>query len=345
MEFAWQSRALATLQESAQSLGDQLAAELGAPGPAIAEVVSLHLMALDAAVAINAPELYAEQVLWQSSRLQGIRPPFGSEDIDRAVQTTLDGLLGADAAEQVRRQRVAAAALTRDLGEGTSLQPLNDLAYAYLDAAMDLRRDDAVKVVRNAMAEGMDNLAIMQSVLRPAQLWLGLMWERGMVNAGEEHAITAITELCLALLYQRSRINRQAMQHVLVGTGIASDAHDLGLRMVLETFDDAGWTTLFIGGRVPREDIVAVLRARRPHVLALSVTMISEVAEVSELITQVRSEPTLSGMRVLVGGRLISSMPRLAEELGADAWAEGPQDALTTCNGWVGVEFAGSLTN
>ena len=51
-----------------------------------------------------------------------------------------------------------------------------------------------------------------------------------------------------------------------------------------------------------------------------------------ELIAALRADPRCAGVRVLVGGRPFTINPRLADLVGADAWAPGAREALDLCS-------------
>jgi methanogenic corrinoid protein MtbC1 len=333
---SWESPVLGAVLLEARPLAEGIAAGLGLQSASVVEVVRLHLEALDAALALELPELLADQLRWQQVRLHSADATFGVEDVDRAVRSALAVHLDEDARHQVEQMQNSAAALGAcgplaesgvALGEGP--------ARRYLTAALDGRRDDAIKVVHDAMTADIDVSEIMLTILQPAQIELGRLWERGEISIAHEHYTTAITQLSLSLLYPRLLLNRMLLGRSVVATSVGSEAHELGIRMIADLLEQAGWRTAYLGADVPHEDVIATVAQQRAEVLAVSATMAGHARGVRELITALRADPRCAHVRVLVGGRPFTINPQLAAMVGADGWAPGAAEALDLCRGWT----------
>jgi methanogenic corrinoid protein MtbC1 len=335
MTPAWGSPVLVRVRADAHTLAERVAADLGLISAAVLEVVRLHLEALDSALALEMPELLADQERWQQVRLDGAGAHFGVEEVDAAVRRALEPSLDDQARARVLEMHHAAAALA---ASGLLDDPLLGLAEGpardYLDAALSGRRDDAVKVIREALLDDVDVADIMLEILEPAQLALGRLWEKGEISIAHEHYTTAITQLSLSLLYPRLMLNRPTLGRGLVATGVGGELHDVGIRMVSDLLEHAGWRTTYLGTDVPHQDVVDTVAQQRADVLAVSATMAGHVLGVRDLIRTLRADPRCADVRVLVGGRPFSLTPRLAASIGADGWAPGARQALDLCRQW-----------
>jgi methylmalonyl-CoA mutase cobalamin-binding domain/chain len=120
-----------------------------------------------------------------------------------------------------------------------------------------------------------------------------------------------------------------------VATSVGSEAHEIGIRMISDLLEQAGWRTSYLGAGVPPADVVEQVALQRADVLAVSATMAGHIRGVRELIAMLRSDPRCARVRVLVGGRPFTINPRLAAMLGADGWAPGAQEALELCRAWT----------
>ena len=334
--MSWESPALRSVRSEPRILAGEVAADLGLLSASVVEVVRLHLEALDAAMALEAPELLADQMRWQRVRLDSAGAPFGPEDVDRAVREALAPFLDEGGRALIEQLQNAAAVLgasgtisdaTEQLGEGPALD--------YLTAALAGRRDDAIGVVRKAMMSEVDVSDIMVDILQPAQLELGRLWESGEISIAHEHYTTAITQLALSLLYPRMLLNRTLLGRSIVATSIGSEAHEVGIRMISDLLEQAGWRTAYLGADVPNADVIERVAQHRADVLAVSATMAGHIRGVRELISELRADPRCADVRVLVGGRPFTINPRLAAIVGADGWAPGAQEALELCRGWM----------
>jgi hypothetical protein len=101
----------------------------------------------------------------------------------------------------------------------------------------------------------------------------------------------------------------------------AQEPHELGLRMLADRFELAGWRTYFLGADVPAEEIVAAANALRPEMLVLSAATHFNRLELRDVVERIR--PRLpEGLEVRVTGPAFTRSPEgwpPAEVLDPDA--------------------------
>jgi methanogenic corrinoid protein MtbC1 len=317
-------------------VAQQVSALVGEPTHGVRELVSLHVGALAAALALDAPELLADHRRWESVRLGAMHEPVDRARLDESVRLVLAEHVEADAQDALDSV-YAAAARVRDAGPDDE-RVLPEMAQEYLGAALQGPPERALRVVQDAVAVGTPVAEIMVGILQPAQEELGRRWEEGALSISEEHRITATTQLALAALYPQvaAGADREADPPTMVAAAVGSEGHDLGIRMISDLMESEGWRTAYLGASVPAPDLVRFLRHRRPDVLAVSTTLAVHLLDVRALVAAVREDPVTSRVRVLVGGRPFSRHPRLAALVGADGTARTAEETLLQCRAWVG---------
>lgn len=336
MKPSWAADALLATPLEPRDVAYTVTVAVGDTSLPLRNVVELHLESLDAALALDAPELLADHARWQPVRLRALHTAFDDGALNQAILTTLQDHLPDDAMREVRAIYDAAdtlAADTRDV-EASAVALPDGLARTYLLATLVGDREGAIQVVREAMAN-LDDAQIMLTILKPAQEELGRLWETGEVSVAHEHYTTAVTQLCLSLLYPRLVRNRTLLGRRLVATGVGDEAHEVGIRMISDLFEQGGWRTTFLGSDLPDKDIIEFALQQGADVLAVSATMAGHLTAVRRLITLLRYDPRADHIRVLVGGRLFNAYPRLSEVVGADGWAPSAREAFALCNSWT----------
>jgi MerR family transcriptional regulator, light-induced transcriptional regulator len=336
MKAAWESPVLGHVASPPLALAEDVAARLGLLSSSVIDVVRLHLEALDCALAMEAPELLADQLRWQQVRLEAAGATFGPDDVALTIREVLSRELDPVGQLAVEDLQNAAAVLGESGAYADSLVELGEgPARDYLQAALGGRRDEAIGIIRDALLDDVDVAEIMLDILQPAQIELGRLWERGDISIAHEHYTTAITQLSLSLLYPRLLLNRTLLGRSLVATAVGTEAHEVGIRMIADLMEQAGWRTTYLGADVPHADVIESVCMHRADVLAVSATMAGHVGGVRDLVAQLRADPRCRNVRVLVGGRPFTINPRLASDVGADGWAPGAQEALELCRTWT----------
>lgn len=203
--------------------------------------------------------------------------------------------------------------------------PHHALASAYLEALLDGRRQHATQLILDSVRSGIKVEDIYLHVFQPAQTEVGRLWQLNRISVAQEHYVTAATQFIMAQLYPFI-FSAERVGARLIAASVGDELHELGIRMVADFFEMAGWDTYYIGANTPTRDLLGAISGYRPDVLAISATLTTHLSRVSEVIDAVRQMP--SSPVILVGGYPFNSTPELWRRLGADGTAQNAQRAV-----------------
>jgi methanogenic corrinoid protein MtbC1 len=165
-------------------------------------------------------------------------------------------------------------------------------------------------------------------VFQPAQYEIGRLWQTNRITVAMEHYCSAATQLIMSQLYPHVFATAKNGR-TLIATCVSGDLHEIGVRMVADFFELAGWSTFYLGANTPDGSVIATVVERRSEVLAVSATLSCHVAAVRTLIRAVRLDPAAAGVKVLVGGYPFNQDPQLWRTVGADGWAPDAREAVS----------------
>lgn len=114
----------------------------------------------------------------------------------------------------------------------------------------------------------------------------------------------------------------------------ASDADELGAQMAVDLLEAAGFRITFAGGGIANDEILARVNEDKPDVLLMFSSAARDLPGIRELIDQLREIGACPNIQIAVGGGVFNRAEGLAEEIGADLWAETPLemvDSLIEC--------------
>jgi methanogenic corrinoid protein MtbC1 len=334
---------IATLITDRQFAADpSLAARFGDRGRIkCTEDARRHLEYLSSAAAAESDSLFADYVAWAKILLarlglsdddlatnlrllrEAVRETLGAPHGDaaaRIIDAALGGLLAMPA---------ASASLISDE------QPHADLARKYLDLLLSGDRRAAGEMIHAAVRQGVSVHDIYLYVFQRTQYEIGRLWQMNEISVAEEHYCTAATQLIMSQLYPMifttPRIGRR-----LVAACVGGDLHEIGVRMVADFFEMAGWDTYYLGANVPLDGIVASVTERRANVLAISATMSYHVSGVADVIRAIRQDTGPGAVRILVGGYPFRVDSDLWRSVGADGFATDASQAVMLANRLLG---------
>ncbi len=213
---------------------------------------------------------------------------------------------------------------------------LTDLRTRYLAAQLRGDRREALRVV---LADGLDNGAtiteLAHDVIGEAQREIGVMWQRNELSIADEHMATAISNLVLAQLYERSAAEPRNGKKVLVAC-VEGELHELPARLVADALDLGGFSVRYLGASVPTDSLLDMVASHRPHLVALSTTMTFHVGALRSAVARVR-EATGGRLPLALGGAACSWMPQLAADLGIEVTAPSARALVTAARQHFGL--------
>ncbi|MDO8963411.1 MAG: cobalamin B12-binding domain-containing protein [Coriobacteriia bacterium] len=162
----------------------------------------------------------------------------------------------------------------------------------------------AVALALAAVADGtVDIPTLYADVLSRLMIDLGSQWQEGSLQVWEEHLASAVVRTIVEALYPTVRVIADATPgngtHILL-TCPPDEAHDLGLRMLADRLDMAGYTTFMLGPDTPGPEIVAAAQALAADLVVLTSSTHFHRLRVRNLVDQLHAQ--LPGVRVAVGG-------------------------------------------
>ena len=197
----------------------------------------------------------------------------------------------------------------------------------YLEALVSGNRRAAFEVIDQAHEAGFTLRSLYLEVFQPVMRDIGRLWQENRITVADEHLATAITQAAMARLYDELFLGAAAPGPLLIAACTDQERHELGLRMICDVLEMEGWDTLFLGATVPTDDLVRMVRERKPQVVALSASIAPHLPRVQQTIQAIRDAVPTGGPLIAVGGRPFLDDPSLAERLGADMTAKDAVEA------------------
>jgi MerR family transcriptional regulator, light-induced transcriptional regulator len=209
--------------------------------------------------------------------------------------------------------------------------PLGGLAKDYLESLLRGERQIASQLILAAVARGVAVKDIYLHVFQRTQYEIGRLWQINRISVAQEHFCTAATQLIMSQLYPHIFRTERAGRR-LVAACVGGELHEMGVRMVADFFEMAGWDTYYLGANTPADSIVRTLEERRAHVLGISTTITFHVGEAADLIARVRASTAGKRVKILVGGYPFKVAEGLWRSVNADGFGRDAQQAIAVAN-------------
>jgi MerR family transcriptional regulator, light-induced transcriptional regulator len=308
------------------------------------EDTEVRLLQLAESIGVDRPALIAHSMRWYKVgfHYRDVDPAYLGANLD-AIDATLRAELPPQCRELIGKHLAAAReALASAPVELPSLlsrsAPHGDLAARFLLASLEGRGDDAVDLLRGALAAGIRIEDLHDHVLTVTQREAGRMWIMGEIPIADEHYGSGVVDRSLWML--QDHVPRPpAGAKVVLTMGVGGNLHDFGLRLIGQRLQLAGFAVHHLGANMPANDMEWALQDRHVDLVAISATLTLHLSAMQGLIASVRMAQEHQGRSapILVGGepfRVVADLHRL---VGADAGAFDAAGAIAAARQLVGV--------
>lgn len=296
--------------------------------------VTLHLPYLCEAVRASDPSSFINYIMWLEELFRGLGLPENALSVNlECIRDVLMEMLPPEMAvitSEYLESGLRALGKTAEEAKSFLHQdaPFSDLAQAYLDALLEGNRNQASRLIENALEKGMNVKDIYLHVFQASQYEIGRLWHKKIVSVAQEHYCSAATERIMSQLYSRI-FSTERNGYSYVGACVGGELHQIGARMVADFFEMEGWDTYYLGANTPTESILQTIRKHRADIVGLSMSVFFHRSTLADLIHAIRSsEGVPENIRIIVGGYSFISKPGLWKEIGADGMAEDAAGAL-----------------
>lgn len=119
---------------------------------------------------------------------------------------------------------------------------------------------------------------------------------------------------------------------IVFGT-VKGDIHDIGKTIVSSFMIGAGFMVHDVGIEVSAVQFVTAVKKYKPDILALSALLSTTREYMRDVISSMKKANLRESIKIIVGGRPVT--PEFAKQIGADATATNPMEAIEICKKWM----------
>ncbi len=208
------------------------------------------------------------------------------------------------------------------------------MTKALVDAFVDIREEEVVRLAREMLEAGTDPLAILDACKEALEI-IGDRFAAGkafvpeLIMAGEMMGeITALVRPRLQQDHPPRRLGK-----VLMGT-VEGDIHDIGKDVVTFMLDANGFEVVDLGVDVAPQAFVDGIKETKPDVVGLSGLLTLAFQSMKETVDAIREAGLREQVKIMIGGAPVDE--HIKEYAGADGWGKDAMEAVALARQWVG---------
>lgn len=183
-------------------------------------------------------------------------------------------------------------------------------------------------VAQAAWAASGSYVEVATRLFQPALYDIGALWQYNRISVAQEHLATAISETLLTQLFLNAALLAEPSDRSALFACISGNHHALGLRVVSDACELAGWTVQYLGANTPTDALVAQVDGFRPDVVGLSASMAQQIPTLRHAVEVMKAEFGARSPTILVGGLPTNQADGVWRWVGGDAWSPDAATAV-----------------
>ena len=202
---------------------------------------------------------------------------------------------------------------------------MNNLNELY-DAILVGKLEDAVKVTKIAVEEGMTPHEIINQYMIKAMEEIGSRFEAGKVFV--PNLLMSARAMRGALDVLKPLMQGQVDSYIgkiVIGT-VKGDLHDIGKNLVASMFEGCGFEVINLGVDVSSDKFISAALENKADIICMSALLTTTMNYMKEVVAAVEASELKGKVKIMVGGAPVNDA--FAKAIGADACTSNANAAV-----------------
>lgn len=202
---------------------------------------------------------------------------------------------------------------------------MNNLNELY-DAILVGKLEDAVKVTKIAVEEGMTPHEIINQYMIKAMEEIGSRFEAGKVFV--PNLLMSARAMRGALDVLKPLMQGQVDSYIgkiVIGT-VKGDLHDIGKNLVASMFEGCGFEVINLGVDVSSDKFISAALENKADIICMSALLTTTMNYMKEVVAAVETSELKGKVKIMVGGAPVNDA--FAKAIGADAYTSNANAAV-----------------
>ena len=202
---------------------------------------------------------------------------------------------------------------------------MNNLNELY-DAILVGKLEDAVKVTKIAVVEGMTPHEIINQYMIKAMEEIGSRFEAGKVFV--PNLLMSARAMRGALDVLKPLMQGQVDSYIgkiVIGT-VKGDLHDIGKNLVASMFEGCGFEVINLGVDVSSDKFISAALENKADIICMSALLTTTMNYMKEVVAAVEASELKGKVKIMVGGAPVNDA--FAKAIGADAYTSNANAAV-----------------
>jgi len=197
------------------------------------------------------------------------------------------------------------------------------LIERFIETLISGDRNAAREIVDECISADVPAESIIENLFWPTLEQIERLYRQDQLSVLCHQFATRLMRMLADQMQMRLERRESNGKQLLVVCG-RNEPNELAGQMAVDLLEAAGYQIYFAGGGVANDEITTALGQLEPDALVLFSSVPQDLPEIRQLINSLHDLGVSPKLQIVVGGGVFNRAEGLAEEIGADLWAESP---------------------
>jgi MerR family transcriptional regulator, light-induced transcriptional regulator len=193
------------------------------------------------------------------------------------------------------------------------------------EALINGDRPTSRAIVDECYREGITAECVVSELFWPTYEQIETLFREDKLTTLAHHMATRLLRSLCDQAAQKFSFNKPVGRSVFAVCG-PTDADELAGQMAADLLEAEGFSVNYAGSGIANDELLEIMQSTQPDVLLLFSSAPGDLPGIRELIDTMREIGACDRVQIVVGGGVFNRAEGLAEEIGADLWAEDPTE-------------------
>ena len=201
------------------------------------------------------------------------------------------------------------------------------LIERFFDALVAGDRAAAREIVNDTIRDRVPVERLMLDLYWPVYQQVEKLHRSDQLSVLAHHLATRLLRMFVdqaALRYER----RASVNRTVFAVCGPTDPDELAAQMAVDLLEGAGFNISFAGGGIAKDELISHVQLSQPDALLIFASAPTDLPDIRSMIDGFAANGACDELQIIVGGGVFARAEGLAEEIGADLWADSPEDLV-----------------
>jgi len=201
------------------------------------------------------------------------------------------------------------------------------LIERFFEALVNGDRPSARSIVQESLDKGSTPAHLLSELFWPTYESIEKLYRSDQLSKLSHHLGTRLLRVLVDQNAARLKPQTVTGRTIFALCG-PRDSDELGAQMAVDMLESSGFQVRFAGGNIANDEIMSHVNEEKPDILLMFASGANDLPNIRALIDQLREIGACPNVQIAVGGGVFNRADGLAEEIGADLWANSPMEMV-----------------